>query len=401
MTSTPGPLRTDDLHARWDATTVDRLRAQGSKKWTAHPEALGMWLAEMDYGVADEILAALAPAVREGTLGYLAPPDRAALADATAAHLGEAYGWAVDPAHVVVQPDVMTSLSTTIEHLTEPGAPVVVPTPAYMPFRTWPGTHRRAGLEVPSAVDEAGRWSLDLDALDATLARTGPGALVLLCNPWNPVGRVLTRAELLAFADVIDSRGARVFSDEVHAPLVLTGTHVPYASLDARTAAHSVTAVSAAKGWNVPGLKCAQLILTDPTDRARLAPALVRLEDNVGLLGARAAVAAYRDGGPWIEAVREHLRGNVALLEAAVAEGHLPGGRLSPVEGTYIAWLDLRDTRFVTDGELDVAALREASGVALTDGALCGGAGHARLVFATPRPILTEAIERLGAALRD
>lgn len=390
-----------DLAARWDAITVEQLRAQGSTKWTTFPRDIGMFIAEMDFGIADEIRDALEPALHTGALGYLPGADRAVLRAATARYQREEFGWEVDPTQVHILPDVMSAMSATIVHLTPPGAPVVVPTPCYMPFLDWPASHDRELLTIPSP-EAGGCYELPIAALDAALARTGPGALVVLCNPWNPVGRVLEREELLALADVVDRRGAFVFADEIHAPLVLdeAARHIPYASLDERTANHTATAVAASKGWNIPGLKCGQLILQGASANATLGAYVTRLGDNVGLLGARAATVAYGPARHWNEAARDYLRGNRDLLAAAVAEGRLPGVRIAPIEGTYIAWLDLRATRFAdapagTLGE----AIRDASGVALTDGALCGEPGFARMILATPRPILRRAIAAFGDAL--
>lgn len=386
------------LSERFDAITVEDLRAQGSLKWNVHPGALGMWVAEMDFGIAPQVADAIEPALDAGALGYLPRADRAALRNATAAYQREQFGWDVSPDRVFLLPDVMSSLSAMIDTLLPPDVPVVVPTPAYMPFLTWPGTHHRRTIEVACPHDETGRYRLDLGAIDAALAEHG-GGLVLLSNPWNPVGRVLSREELAGLADVVERHGARVFSDEIHAPLVLDDAvpHVPYASLDARTAAHTVTAVSASKGWNMPGLKCGQMILTSDRDLEVFAPLAARYGDAVGILGARAATAAYTRGGEWLDEVRAYLRGNRDLLTSAVHGGRLPGVHVTPLEGTYIAWLDVRDAV----GEDGARFFLREAGVALTDGIECGeaGRGYVRMILATPRPILARAIEAMSAAL--
>lgn len=391
----------DALFAKWDAITADELRTQGSVKWTVHPDAIGMFIAEMDLGIAGEIRDAIAPSVERGSLGYLPPAENQATCESTARYQREQFGWDVTANEVYLLPDVISGLSACIEYLSAPGTPVVIFTPAYMPFLYWPRTHNREMIAIPCP-QQNGRYVLDLDALDETLAKTGPGTLVVLCNPWNPAGRVLTREELLAFADVIEKHGARVFSDEIHATLVLDPDkrHIPYASLDARTAAHTATGVSATKGWNIPGLKCGQLILTNPADREIFARYTVRLEEAVALLGARATRAAYDDARAWNAAAVEYFRGNAKLLSDAIEQGRLPGVRMNRIEGTYIAWLDFRGTHFGDNplGKLD-DDIREACGVALTDGAEAGEPGYARMVLATPRPILQEAIDRLSAAL--
>ena len=379
----------------FDEITVDQLRAAGSTKWTTVPDAIGAFVAEMDFGVPPAVAEVVRTAADSQAMGYLPAADRAAARRATADWLGRSFDWHVPEDNVHLLPDVLSAMRIAIQRFTPPGSPVIVPTPAYMPFLTVVPALDREVIEVPSILEDDGRYRLDLDAIDAAFA-AGAGLLVL-CNPWNPVGRVLTRAELEAVAEVVDRHGGRVFADEIHAPLVLDDLpHIPYASVDARTAGHTITAVAASKGWNIPGLKCGQMILSNDDDVATFAPYATDAGDTVGLLGGRAATAAYTHGQDWIDDVVTYLRGNRDLLLEMVEQ--IPGLRVSPVEGTYIAWLDCR--------ELDLPGgpaqfFRRHAGVALTDGTSCGhaGDGFARLIFAMPRPVLRQALQRIGEAV--
>ncbi|MCM3659797.1 aminotransferase class I/II-fold pyridoxal phosphate-dependent enzyme [Georgenia satyanarayanai] len=378
----------------FDEITVDQLRAAGSTKWTTFPDAIGAFIAEMDFGVPPAVAEVVRTAADSQAMGYLPAADRAAAKRATAHWLARSFDWQVPEDTVHLLPDVLSALRIAVQRFTPPGSPVIVPTPAYMPFLTVVPAVDRQVIEVPSLLEEDGRYRLDLEAIDAAFA-AGAGLLVL-CNPWNPVGRVLTREELSAVAEVVDRHGGRVFSDEIHAPLVLDDLpHIPYASLDARTAGHTITAVAASKGWNIPGLKCGQMILSNPDDVAAFAPYATDAGDTVGLLGGRGAVAAYTESQDWLEDVVTYLRGNRDLLVEMVDQ--IPGLRVSPVEGTYIAWLDCR--------ELDLPGgpaqfFRREAGVALTDGTSCGrgGDGFARLIFASPRPVLEQALTQMRDA---
>ncbi|MEE6272985.1 aminotransferase class I/II-fold pyridoxal phosphate-dependent enzyme [Georgenia sp. MJ206] len=380
----------------FDDITIEDLRGAGSMKWTAFPAAIGAFVAEMDFGIPPVVADVLRSAADSGALGYLPYADRQATRAACAHWVRRTTGWQVPAERVHLLPDVLSVMRVTIARFTRPGSAVIVPTPAYMPFLTVPPAADREVIEVPSLRDESGRYSLDLEAIDAAFA-AGAGLLVL-CNPWNPVGRVLDRAELLALADVVERHGGRVFSDEIHAPLVLDDVpHTPYASLDERTAGHTITAVAASKGWNIPGLKCGQMILSNEADAAAFAPYATDAGDTVGLLGARAATAVYTAGDEWLAEVVDYLRGNRDALEALVAE-HLPGAVLTRTEGTYIAWLDCRGLGL---DEPAAQFFRREAGVALTDGTACGAAGEGfvRLIMATPRPVLRQALEQMGRAL--
>lgn len=222
--------------------------------------------------------------------------------------------------------------------------------------------------------------------------------MLVLCNPHNPLGTVATRDELLAIADVVSDAGGRVFSDEIHAPLVYApSTHVPYASVSDAATAHTVTATSASKAWNLAGFKCAQLIFSNDETRAAWETDGGWAGHGTATVGAVAQIAAYTDGAEWLAEVTDYLDGNRMLLAELVGE-HLPEVRMTVPEGTYIALLDFRATGLTGDlGEW----FREHAGVAMTDGAACGEAaiGYTRFVFATPRPILREAILRIAAAL--
>ena len=179
----------------------------------------------------------------------------------------------------------------------------------------------------------------------STLAFRAGGHLLVLCNPYNPLGRVMEAAELDAIATVVDRHGGRVFADEIHAPLVFTGRrHVPYASRSDTTAAHTITATSASKAWNLAGLNCAQLIVSNDADRARLEELVPLLPHVASTLGAIASTAAYDVGGPWLADIRAYLDGNRALLAELLA-AHLPAVGYTPQEGTYLALARLPGTR--------------------------------------------------------
>jgi cysteine-S-conjugate beta-lyase len=241
-----------------------------------------------------------------------------------------------------------------------------------------------------------GRATYDLDALDRAFA--SGGRLFVHCNPHNPLGRVFTEAEQLALAEVVERHGGRVFADEIHAPLVLPGAvHRPYASLSPVTAAHAVTATSASKAWNLPGLKAAQFLVSNEADARRWADVGFFAAHGAATLGVLANTAAYDGGGPWLDGVLTYLDGNRRLLATLLAE-RLPEVRYMPPEGTYLAWLDCRGLGI--EGSAGQFFL-ERAGVAFVDGPECGapGAGHVRLNFATPRRVLETIVERMAAAL--
>jgi cystathionine beta-lyase len=394
----PGPDPADGVSAvpAFDGLTEEGLRAGGSLKWARYGTAIGAWVAEMDLGTAPAVTQALHDAVDAGRFGYLPTPAAEEMARACSGWHARRYGWAVPPEWISPLPDVVAGLQAVIEHFTPPGSPVVLPTPAYMPFRTVPGLMGRELIEVPM-VERDGRTAYDLDGIGRALS-AGAG-LVIHVNPHNPLGRVFTTDEQLDLAAVVERAGARVFSDEIHAPLVHPGAvHRPYASLSPVTAHHALTATSASKAWNLPGLKAAQLVLSDAADAEHWARVGFLYGHGASTLGVLAATAAYDAGGEWLDGVLTYLDGNRRLLGQLLAE-RLPEVGYRPPEGTYLAWLDCR--RLGLPGPAGEFFLDRA-GVALVDGPECGapGAGHVRLNFATGRALLTTMVDRMAAAAR-
>jgi cysteine-S-conjugate beta-lyase len=385
------------LAAALDRISVAELRQRGSLQWTlAGPEVLGAFVAEMDFGTAPAVQDALRAAIDRPDFGYLTPAAAAELSAAVATWLA-GLGWTVDPARIKPLPDVIRGLEAAIDVFSRPGSPVVLPTPAYMPFLTVPPALGRRIIQVPM-VTGAGGLALDLDGIAAAF-RAG-GHLLILCNPGNPTGRVYTPDELRAVAEVVDRHGGRVFADEIHAPLVYPGhRHVPYASVSATAAGHTVTATSASKGWNLPGLKCAQLIMSNEADEAAWADVALLYERGTSTLGVVANIAAFRDGQDWLAGVLGYLDGNRVLLARLLAE-HLPAVRYQPPEGTYLAWLDCRQLGL---GDRPGEFFLDRAQVLVNDGPAFGeaGKGHVRLNFATSRPILTQIVGQLAAAVRS
>ncbi|CAH0250633.1 MalY/PatB family protein [Microbacterium foliorum] len=379
----------------FDHITQDELRSAGSMKWTTFPDMIGAFVAEMDFGLAPAVNGAVKDALDLGVTGYLPAKLAKDLSEATARWYAQSYGWEFPADRVHHVPDVIAAFELAIENFTSPGSAVIVPTPAYMPFLFVPPMHDRRVIEVPS-IEVDGRWVMDLDAV-AQAFRDG-GEMLVLCNPHNPLGTVATRDELLAIAETVSAAGGRVFADEIHAPIVYApAQHIPYASVSDAAAAHTFTATSASKAWNLAGLKCAQVIISNDADAELWERLGFWPGHGTSTLGVVANIAAYTAGAPWLDEVVEYLDGNRRMLARLVDE-KLPGVRMIVPEGSYIALLDFRESGLT--GDL-AEWFREHAGVAMTDGAACGEAaiGYTRFVFALPRPLLVEAVERIAAAL--
>jgi len=375
---------------------VDLTEAEARRslplKWGVPEGVIPAWVAEMDYAVDPVVLEAVRRALADGVTGYPVERDPA-LAESYAAWSARHFGWAPEPEAVRPVVDVTAGVRVAIDVLSGPGG-VVFPTPGYNAQHGLAGITGRAEhlLEVPAS---AGRAEIDLDRLDRLLA---DGAqTLLLTQPHNPWGRVFTRAELEGIRDVVVRHGARVVSDEIHAPLVLPGAeHVSYLSIEG-TSDHAVAVVAASKAFNTAGLRCAQLVVPDPAARLLLDEQPMSRNDSWSPLGATAARAAYEHGDGWLASLVERLDQQRTLLGELLAE-HLPDVRTRPLEATYLAWLDA--SAYGHDDPAAVALERGRVMVSAGQSYAPGSTGHVRLNVATSPARLTEIVERLAKAWR-
>lgn len=382
-----------DVFAAIDGLTPEQLRERRTAKWTMYGSGvLPAPVAEMDFPLAPAIRDALLAAVLRSETGY--EPEGSGLPEATAGWLERTAGVRVRPDQVKVLPDILKGIDLGIKTFSRPGSAVVLLTPSYPPFFWLPGGAGRDTVEVP-LITEGERLTFDIDGIDRVL-KNGAGTLIL-CNPYNPVGRVFTRDELQALARVVERNGARVIADEVHAPLIYPGVaFTSYSTVSEAAARHSITLTSASKGWNVAGLKCAQAVLTnrDDIDAWDRLPFLET--HRASILGILANRVAYAAGEPWLNDVVRYLDGNRHLLARLLGE-HLPQVGYTIPEATYLAWLDCRSL----DLDDPAAFFLEYARVAVNPGASFGasGEGYVRLNFATSRAILTEIVERMGRSI--
>ncbi|RSZ62398.1 aminotransferase class I/II-fold pyridoxal phosphate-dependent enzyme [Corynebacterium hylobatis] len=369
--------------------TLAQLKDRRTRKWTVYGEdILPLWIAESDFFTCTPVKQAIMDAIDRESFGYT--PATSELPEAVADFYAERYGWRPDPAMIVATPDVVRGLALAIEYMTRPDSAVVVPVPAYPPFLELPET---VGREMVF-IDAYG--GLDLTEIEQAFA-DGAGS-ILLCSPNNPLGYTLDEDFLVALCELADRYDARVLVDEIHAPLVFDGRHIVAAGLNDTAAKVCVTVTATSKAWNIAGLKCAQIIFTNPEDLATWNKMTGVAKDGVSTIGIWAAIACYREGGDFLDRQIDYLRANRDWLVAEVPK-RVPGLKVTNPAATYLMWLDFSGTA-IGDLERPAIWLRENAKVAFNDGLHFGPGGlhHARLNFGTSREILEEACARLEKA---
>lgn len=375
------------------AFSSDELRERISVKWRYFPpDVLPAFVAEMDTPLAPPVAEALIAAVRRGDTGYATPSG---LPEAFAEFAARRYGWNPDTGRIRLMSDVMGGIVELLQVITEPGSSIVVNPPVYHPFFFWLDHIGRRVVQSPLRPTADG-YRLDLDRLERDFA--AGAAAYLLCNPHNPTGTVFTDAELRGVAELAERHQVRVVVDEIHAPLTYPGQrHVPFGSLPGDAVEHAVVAVSASKAWNFAGLKAA-LLVAGPKAWPDLQRIPEMMSYQAGILGVIASEAAFRHGEPWLDDLIRDLDDNRSLLAELLA-AELPEVGYHPPQATYLAWLDCRRLNLPGDpAEIFLEHGKVAVNSGPTFGA--GGEGFVRLNLATAAPRLTEAVRRIGAAVR-
>lgn len=374
---------------------VDR-RSTNSNKWRKYPaDVLPLWVADMDFPSAEPVVRALRERVEHGVYGYgFEGPE---FGEVFVDRVQKRYGWKISPEALVLVPGVIPGLNVACRALTQPGDGLLMQLPVYPPILRSPGNHGLTRDEAALGREGDGRYVADLDAFrEAVHART---RAFVLCNPHNPVGRVFTRDELSGMARICLERDLPIIADEIHCDLLFPGhRHVPIASLGPEVEERTITLMAPSKTFNLAGLKFSVAVIPNASLRERFMAArgdYVQASPNI--LGYVAALAAYRDGQEWLDELLRYLEANRSFL-ADYVRRHLPGIAMTPLEGTYLAWLDCRNAGPAAADPFTF--FLERAKVALNDGALFGrgGRGFVRLNFGSPRSLLTEGLERMRRA---
>ncbi|MBJ3776793.1 MalY/PatB family protein [Acuticoccus mangrovi] len=378
----------------------DQLRTRRNVKWSQYPaDVLPAFVAEMDFAVAPPIQAALERVLRQQDYGY---PKRDTerpeytISESFAARMQRLYGWTIAAEEVQPLADLVQAKFAAITAFSDPGDGVIVQVPAYSPFFDAVETPGRV-LKAMRMVDDGTGYVPDLDAL----RRLAPEASILtICNPHNPTGRAFTKDELLAMAQVAIEHDLVIVSDEIHSDLTYEPfKHIPIASLSPEIAARTVTINSPTKSFNIPGLRAAVMHFGTMALKERFFARVPRkLLGQVGVFGIEAANAAWREGTPWLLAVKAALADRRARVVAALAGE--PGLKLYAPEATYMAWLDCSGLRLNVPAQqffVEEAKVGFSGGSAFDPDA---GSTFVRVNFATSAEILDRILDRTLTATR-
>lgn len=380
------------------------FRGQHSSKWdmmeptfgVSAKDGLAMWVADMDFRPPEAVIDRVRAVADKGLFTYFG--DRGEYDGAITWWMRERHGWTVRPEEILITHGIVNAVSMCLEAYSKPGDGIVVFTPVYHAFARVIRANGRQLVECPLAVRD-GIYQMDFDAWDAQM--TGNERIAILCSPHNPGGRVWSRAELQGMADFARRHDLILISDEIHHDLVFPGqTHIAMPLVDPSIADRLVVLASTSKTFNVAGMHCGNVIVADESLRKRLSVRLEQLAISPNSMSMHMTPALYSpEGAAWVDGLVRYLHGNHATFLNGV--NAIPGLRMQPMQGTYLAWVDFSGTG-MTPEEVNERMTKGAK-IAASPGPNFGRGGETFLRFniAMPRARIEDAVERMQGAFSD
>jgi cystathionine beta-lyase len=361
------------------------------------PDAIAMWVADMDFAAPPGVTAALKEEVERGTHGYYA--DTGSWAKALTDWLAKRHGLTIDPAWVSPTPGIVSGMGLILQAVSAPGDEVVLFAPVYHAFRRIIPANDRKILDS-HLVERDGRYVMDLDTLAKQV--TPRTKVVFLCSPHNPGGTVWTREELRALATFCATHDLILVSDEIHCDLVFNRSkHTPTLTAAPEIADRLISAFAATKTFNLAGAHVGALVTSNAAIKKKIDARIGACGlSSYNLFGMLATEAAWRTGEPWLDALLPYLEENRDLFDATI-EAAAPGARSMKLDATYLAWVNFSGTGLAP---ADVAKrVANDARIFASPGSQFGPGGEDSLRFniATPRPLLQDALGRLEDAFAD
>ena len=376
-------------------TPVDR-RHTGSLKWDVEDGELPMWVADMDFRTAPEVRAAIEKRAAHGVFGYSVVPD--AWYEAYTGWWRKRHPFAMRKEWLIFCTGVVPAISSIVRKLTTPAEKVLLQPPVYNIFYHSVRNNGRQVVEN-ELLYEDNAYRIDFDDLEKKLADPQV-TMMILCNPHNPVGKIWDRDTLARIGELCRLHHVLVLSDEIHCDLTDPGvSYVPFASVSETCRDNSITCIAPTKAFNLAGLQTAAVCVPDEVLRHKVWRGLNTDEAaEPNAFAVDAAVAAFTQGGGWLDELREYLYRNKETAAAYIAE-RIPRLRTVPSQATYLMWL--YDTAGGQKAAQTAAHIRQTTGLWLSDGAQygAGGADFLRLNVACPRTVLLDGLDRLARGL--
>ncbi len=386
------PERNLDFDRVIDRRNTDCLKYDFAKRRGMPEDVLPLWVADMDFPTSSYIEDALTDRVKHGIFGY--SEVGTAYFNAVCGWMERRHGWSPQERWLVKTPGVVFALAMAVKAYTEPGDAVLLQQPVYYPFSEVIVDNKRRAVSNTLYRGSDNRYHMDFEDFEQKIIQEKV-KLFFLCNPHNPVGRVWTEEELETIGDICVRRHVIVVSDEIHQDFAFRGKHQVFANLKKAYEDITITCTSPSKTFNLASMLISNIFIPNPVLRRKFRKELDAAGvSQLGILGLTACEAAYNKGEAWYQAMFSYVADNIAFAKTYIEE-NLPGVRMTEHEGTYLIWLDFRETGLSAE-ELEDRIVHRAK-LWLDSGKIFGesGRGFQRINAACPRSVLSEALERI------
>lgn len=380
-------------------TPIDRT-STGSIKIDMAPEPVKgsglvpLTIADQEFAVAPAIKESIIKAAQHGIYGYTYAD--AEYRNAVDSWMLRRHNWNTSKLNMFTTNGVVTALGIAVRTFTHPGDGIVIQPPVYPPFAGAVQGNDRRLVENP-LIYRDGRYEMDFEDLDAK-TRPDDVKMLILCSPHNPVGRVWTRDELKRVGEICKRNGVSVLSDEIHNDLIHPGhEHTVFATIPGMEE-NCIICTAVSKTFNLAGLSCSNIFIPNDELAKRFEATAHRENTSCVPYFARAAtIGAYTGAEEWLDELNQMIDSNFKYLYDFL-EKHLPMLHAIRAEGTYLAWIDMRDLG-LSDEELEALVLKNY--LALDEGYIFGtnGNGFERWNLALPQAQLADALVRLKTAV--
>ena len=325
-----------------DRRGTNSLKYDFAAEWGRSQDAIPLWVADMDFPTAPEIIRKAEEVVRHGIFGYSEPLD--GYYEAALSHYKRHFGWNPPKEWIVKTPGVVFAIAQCVRAFTDEGDGVIIQNPVYYPFTDVVKNNNRKLVDNPLKLNDHGVYEIDFDDFEKKAASPDT-KMFLLCNPHNPVGRVWTKEELIRLEEICLKNHVLVISDEIHSDFVWEDNEFNVlVNIDDRYRENVITCTSPSKAFNLAGLQVSNIFIPDGTKRKQLTDEIwAGGYLYLNTIGLAACQAAYESGQDWLKAVKEYIWENI-LFCIDYTEKNLPGVKIIRPQGTYLVWMDYRGT---------------------------------------------------------
>lgn len=384
------------MNKKYDFDTIIDRRSTFSCKWGCYENELPMWVADMDFKSAPEILEALQNRLSNGIFGYTYIPDE--WYEAYQFWWGKRHNLKIDKDSLIFCTGVVPAISTAVRKLTTPAENILIQTPVYNVFYNSIRNNGRNIFESP-LVYSNGEYSINWEDLENKLSNPQT-SLMILCNPHNPIGKIWDKETLEKIGNLCAKYNVIVISDEIHCDITDPGKeYIPFASVSDTCANISISCLAPTKCFNIAGLQTAAVMVPNQQLNHKMWRALNTDEvAEPNAFAVDATIAAFNKGADWLDALRVYIKSNKDRVRNFISS-NIADLSVVPSEATYLLWIDCSR---ITDDSVKLADfIRKETGLFLANGTQYGGNGNSflRLNPACPKHLLEDGLSRLQIAI--